>query len=141
MSIFSPQTQFPHTHKIKSKGQKGGERRNWEGEGDRKYSTAGNNAVFATQQQEKWVKKIQSAMMTSFSRHLLQTSAVQCISVGQVEIQIHFHCFPAIPGNAWIFGSGLDLPLKTERKNKCLDCDSIALLPYNNIENIPVSIY
>lgn len=49
MSIFSPQTQFPHTHKIKSKGQKGGERRNWEGEGDRKYSTAGNNAVFATQ--------------------------------------------------------------------------------------------
>lgn len=42
MSIFGSQTQFPHTHRIKSKGQKGEKE-----QGGR--STAGNNSVFATQ--------------------------------------------------------------------------------------------
>lgn len=76
--------------------------------------------------------------MTSFSGHLLQTSVVQCISEGRVEIQIHFHCFPAIPGNAWIFGSGLHLPLKMVRKKKkerivwIKHCELVALLLYDS---------
>lgn len=77
---------------------------------------------------------MQSAMMTSFSRRLLQTSVVQCISVGRVEIQIHFHCFPAVPGNAWIFGSGLDLPIKVGGKKVWVKhCDHIALLLHDNM--------
>jgi len=43
MSIFGSQTQFPHAHRIKSKGQKGEKE-----QGGKKHSTAGNNSVFAT---------------------------------------------------------------------------------------------